>query len=265
MAWDIANTKCHDDCRAYHKVRPLLRALGLSAQPLDQRGFFDEALASGGRDVLVCGASDPAMPRLVLASLKRSGNSARICILDRCETPLDLSRRIFQSSASGISTCAADILTWKSAAQYDVITTHSLLGQFAPGLRSALFRKWFDLLRPGGRVVTVNRIRSDLSSTSFALDAIEQLADEVSARCRHVAAFKDVDIDEVRAAVRAYAQTRRTNPVHSTEEIIDLCRAAGLTVLCADERYPEIGVPDIVGPAIPADAPYLHLIAQRPA
>ncbi len=265
MAWDIANTKCHDDCRDYHRVRPLLRALGLSAQPSDQQRFFDEALACGGIDVLVCGASDSAMPSLVHAALNRSGHSTRLRILDRCQTPLDLSRRIFNSSASGISTSAADILNWKTAARYDVITTHSLLGQFAPRLRSALFSKWFSLLRPGGRIVTVNRMRPDCSSASFAVDAIEQLANEVSARCRNVGAFKDVDGDEIRSAVQVYARKRHTNPVRSVEEIIDLCCVAGLRVLSADERYPETLLPNIAGPAIPADAPYVHLIAQRPA
>src|SRR3546814_1159862 len=57
--------------------------------------------------------------------------------------------------------CSSDlpVLDYAGGARFDVVCTHCFLGYFTPEQRPALMAKWFSLLRPGGRVLTVNPIR----------------------------------------------------------------------------------------------------------
>src|SRR3546814_19002308 len=57
--------------------------------------------------------------------------------------------------------CSSDlpVLDYDGGARFDVVCTHCFLGYFTPEQRPALMAKWFSLLRPGGRVLTVNPIR----------------------------------------------------------------------------------------------------------
>src|SRR3546814_11783469 len=57
--------------------------------------------------------------------------------------------------------CSSDlpVLDYDGGARFDVVCTHCFLGYFTPEQRPALMAKWFSLLRPGGRVLTVTPIR----------------------------------------------------------------------------------------------------------
>src|SRR3546814_10086578 len=58
-----------------------------------------------------------------------------------------------------VETVVTPVLDYDGGARFDVVCTHCFLGYFTPEQRPALMAKWFSLLRPGGRVLTVNPIR----------------------------------------------------------------------------------------------------------
>src|SRR6185369_1501384 len=84
-----------------------------------------------------------------------------ITIVDQCETPLMLNRWYAERAALAITTTRSNLLQYATSTPFDLICTHSLLSELPPARRPALLANWRTLLRPGGCVVTVNRLRPD--------------------------------------------------------------------------------------------------------
>src|SRR5262249_59263179 len=73
------------------------------------------------------------------------------------------------------------LLAYESPAPFDVVLTNSFLGYFDADGRRRLVRVWHRLLRPGGKAVFTNRLRSGANSTpvGFTGEQIRRLADTV--------------------------------------------------------------------------------------
>jgi SAM-dependent methyltransferase len=71
---------------------------------------------------------------------------------------LFLNRWYAERVSHPIELSARDILDFESPRPFDVICAHSFVNQFPPALRPELIAKWRQLLRPGGKLVIVNRI-----------------------------------------------------------------------------------------------------------
>src|SRR3546814_6710778 len=59
---------------------------------------------------------------------------------------------------------------------FDAIVTHSFLGSFPAEARPVLARRWFALLRPGGRLLTINRVRGRDAAAAVPFSAPEAKA-----------------------------------------------------------------------------------------
>lgn len=267
-AWNLSASHCNTDCKTYHKIRPLLRCLGLSAEPADQAAFFNssmtEALHLGARDILVCGTSDTAMPELILTIAYAASFPVRLHIVDVCQTPGELAKRCIQPEPSSLRTETSDILCWAPADQFDVIVTHSLLGQFSPETRPALFAKWHQLLRPDGRVITVNRIKTFGEVRSYDNATAEALAHEVVKKYKDGKLNTNIAPEELHGAVMDYCENRASFAVSSTKQIMDLCTGAGLEILTLDAQKGKSRSAGLRGPALPDGATYCHLVARKP-
>lgn len=267
-AWNLSASHCNTDCKTYHKIRPLLRCLGLTAEPADQAAFFNssmtEALHLGARDILVCGTSDTAMPELILAIADAASVPVRLHIVDVCQTPGELAGRCIQPEPSSLRTETSDILCWAPADQFDVIVTHSLLGQFSPETRPALFAKWHQLLRPDGRVITVNRIKTFGEVRSYDNATAEALAHEVVKKYKDGKLNTNIAPEELHGAVMDYCENRASFAVSSTKQIMDLCTGAGLEILTLDAQKGKSRSAGLRGPALPDGATYCHLVARKP-
>src|SRR5690606_33228395 len=132
-----------------------LRLLGIKTTPADHFVFLDEVVSetlSAPARVLIAGSADYSILAQLLA-IDRHG-AARITVTDHCETPLFLCRWYAERQGAAIETTVSDAVAFAADEPFDLICAHSFLSYFAPQRRPALMARWYDLLRPGGRVVT---------------------------------------------------------------------------------------------------------------
>jgi SAM-dependent methyltransferase len=152
-------------CLSFHGTWQYRRLFGLltSISNDQQHGFFHDALgalAVAGRHarVLITGAADYAMMALVLRAYRDRKAKLDLTVLDCCETPLFLNRWYAERASHPLELSACDILEFESPRPFDVICAHSFVNQFPPTSRPELIAKWRQLLRPGGKLVMINRI-----------------------------------------------------------------------------------------------------------
>jgi len=266
-ARSIAKRECRYDCLWYHGFWPLLRRLGLGTAPEDHASFYaagldDRGMPGGPTRVLVCGAADSAMPRLAHRALSDRGCRTELVVLDRCATPLAITREEFAPDGLAVSTVHGDVMEAQFAQPFDVIVTHSFLGYFSEPEREALFRRWADWLRPDGRVLTVIRLRrSDTEYVRFTPAEAEAFVERVLEAMRRTPDATRLQVERVRALAWQYAERFRIRPLTSLDELARQAQAAGLAL----ETVPlgQVAHPGPSGPTVPGDAEYHGLILHR--
>ena len=277
LAHAAARTLCRSDgdagtgCAWYHGAWQYFRALGIVTAPtVHARGLTEalRALARGGSHsrVLVSGAADYSLLAHVLHAYHCEGARIEPTVVDVCETPCYLSRWYAERLAAGVSTVAADILEHRAESPYDVVCTHGFFGNFDSEGRRLLVERWHALLRPGGRVVTVQRIRPD-DDNPFVVFSAEQAAafrDAVLERATAQAARLDQTPEYLAALAFTYAQRVRSHPVRSADELQRSFEEQGFAL----ERFERVVArqaagPQIRGPALPSGAEHLEIVAVR--
>lgn len=263
---ELAAAAC-GDCAWYHGFWPLIRALGFGTVPEDHAGFYRDELravaAKGpiGR-VLVCAAADHSMPLLVQRVAEELGQSPEITVLDRCETPLVLSRREFGGASVRLTTVLSPVLDAKLESPFDVIVTHSFLGYFSEAERPALLARWAAWLRPGGRAVTVNRLRETARhrigfSETEASAFVARIVAAVAAR-PGITALAETDL---RARAADYARRFSIHPLTSIADLTGQCRNAGLAARVVPLGQVSRSGP--TGPTAPGSARYFGFSLER--
>ena len=233
----LAATHCRpqDDghsCAWYHGSWPVLRALGAINSPGSDDDFLLRALAEGfargARRVLVSGAADAGMLARVTSALP-SGHDVRITVLDRCRTPLEHGRRHAEALGIDIDTVCADILDYEADGEFDLICTHSFLTFFPPIARQRLVRRWWRSLRPGGYVITAQRVRPGESAaiTRFPPEDIARLAEAAERGAQALGDRIGVGPAQARALALGYGEHHRTHLIASPEELQSLFLDAG--------------------------------------
>jgi SAM-dependent methyltransferase len=223
-------------CGWYHGVWQYLSLLGIVTTPRDHAEFFVDAIAKEATDrprrVLVCGAADYGLLHAVLGAFGGIRDVPWITVLDLCETALMLNRWYAERARVEISTVRSDILDYQPPGPFDVACTHCFLGYFAPSERHRLWRKWAEILAPGGRVITINRIRSDSSDSPVGFPPA--LAGAFRERVLQAAERRQADLDieprHLADLAAEYAQRKRTYPVGSLEELAEPIARSGFTI-----------------------------------
>ena len=271
LAWRLAPQLCYTDpatgetCAWIHGLWQYLRLMGLVTAPQHHGEFYRKAFSgvtnpSSAPRVLISGTADYGMLAHVLAAF--GGRAPRITVVDRCDTPLRLNQWYAARLACEIRTRRCDILDLADDDPYDVVCTHSFLGQFSPAQRVKLLGKWHQLLRPGGLAITVNRVRPAASPAQlgFAPDQAREFQAVVSRKA------KALRLDPVELAEKAesYTKQNRIHPVRSGEEIRTLFEGAGFGVeqlSCASVT--KGGEGPVNGPTMLGTADYASVVATR--
>jgi len=241
MARELSARLCHFDprrgatCAWYHGIWQYLRLFDLITTPRDHAAFYRAALLepirAGARRLLVSGTADYALPACLLWVGQLAGVKPEITVLDICPTPLRLCEWYANRHGAAIVTAAVNILDYDAPAPVDVVATHSFLGRFSPGERQALMSRWHRLLRPGGRVVMVNRIRPDAPDVvRFTPDQVERFVGRVRQAAESAERTPDISADTLVAMAQDYAAGHRMIPVRSTDEIVRLLEAGGFRI-----------------------------------
>jgi SAM-dependent methyltransferase len=252
-----------ESCAWHHGLWPTLRLLGLVTEPALHGEFLRASLAgiAGERPrVLLSGAADHALLALALAAL--GGRDAQFTVLDICETPLLLNRHYAERANARVTTRRSNILAFENATPYDAICTHAFLGNFDSAQRAALAGKWHALLRPGGKLITVNRLRPgrDAQWVAFSVDQVWAFRERVE----RAAAARALEYPGLGRAAEKYASRLTVFPLGSAQELRALFESAGFAVeqlsiaTVAPAARQQINVP-----TVPGGDDYAQLIAVR--
>jgi SAM-dependent methyltransferase len=232
----------NDDCGALHGIWPLLRRLGLAAEPSRHDTFYRSALgalaASGEASrVLVAGSADWGMLELIVDVYHEQAAQLEVTVVDRCPTPALLNAWYGTELGLAVRTGAADLIRYVDDAPFDVICTHSLLGYPAAAARGELVDNWRRLLRPGGSVVTVTRLSVDTHPAPDPEQArwrASVFGDEVLARWRSLGWSGDEG--EMRRRAERFSLAQVSHPVGTAADLRALFESRGFVVVRLDER-----------------------------
>ncbi|NKB56679.1 MAG: methyltransferase domain-containing protein [Alphaproteobacteria bacterium] len=258
-----------ESCAWYHGFWPYLRALGIVTTPDTHRAFYDESLRTlarqpGFRRVLISGSADFNMLEQVYAAFDAADATPEVVFVDRCPTPVALAEWYARRFNRTVEARASDILTFRDK-PFDIICTHSFMGYFTDDARQTLAATWASLLRPGGKVVTINRIRPDATGVmGFTPEQAEQFAEKARSAALSCATPLNIGVDEIARAAQLYGQKFRIRPVQSIKILGNFFEANGFSINLMDGML----VPGHegrrgTGPTTPAGATYVHMIATR--
>jgi SAM-dependent methyltransferase len=277
LARRLAPQLCRKDpatgetCAWCHGIWQYLRLMGLAGAPKQHAEFYRRALnsitgAGSAPRVLVSGAADYSMLAHVLAIYREGGIEPAVTAIDICETPLFLNRWYAERTSASIKCERRDILEYAPATPFDVICTHSFLVQFSPEDRIRLVAKWRELLRPGGAVVTITRVRPGAGAerVGFSPEQTQAFRATVLRKAESMRASLQVDPAEMAREAEIYLRALRVWPVRSNAEIKQLFQGRGFRVdelsdapqTATTEQQPE-------GPAVPGSGERVQIIATR--
>jgi SAM-dependent methyltransferase len=282
----LAQRLCRDvvnggrGCAWFHGIWQYLRVLDLITTPRDHAAFYLQALRgpirSGQRRMLVSGSADYGMAAYVLWAFAAERAQPDLTVVDSCATPLGLCVWYAERTGAALATEVADILAYRSPRPFDIICTHSLFGHFSPSLRRELLARWHGLLVPGGRVVTVNRIRPHApKKVRFSDGEAQEFCARVERAAEAMRGRLDLDPRQLADMARAYvagtrAQSTQGRHLHmgyslrSTEELTELFETGGFEVdTLAVGPVAARAMPAPAGPTMSGAAIYAQLVAVR--
>ncbi len=92
---------------------------------------------------------------LAVSTIQKFTCNPYLLFLDRCQTPVELNRRLLKEQGLDGKAVAMDLLEAKFE-KFDLILAHSILLYFDPKDIGSVFAKWASLLKPGGRILISN-------------------------------------------------------------------------------------------------------------
>ncbi|MGP1678093.1 MAG: class I SAM-dependent methyltransferase [Burkholderiales bacterium] len=261
-----------ENCAWCHGFWQYLRLLGLASTPghhadFYRRGFQAVTGESGtAPSVLVSGAADYSMLAHVLAIFRERALEPAVTVVDACDTPLFLNRWYAERESASVACSRCDILEYAGGAPFDAVCTHSFLVQFSPDARIRLLQKWRRLLRPGGTVITVTRVRPEAATerVGFSAEQAQSFRTAVLHQAEAMRATLQVDPADMAREAEIYMNGQRPWPVRSRAEIQQLFERCGFRVdeLSDAPRNAATGQqPD--GPAVAGSGERAQIIATR--
>ena len=227
VAYGLAHRHCPsgpEGCRDYHAMWQYFRQIGLLTTIGTNTDFLVATLrgladADSCRRVLISATADYGMLAHVLHAYRLAGVEPEVTVVDMCETPLALNRWYAERAGVTIHTCRANLLEYRADASFDLVCTHSFLGRLTPEVRAGVLDKWHEVLRPGGHVVTVARVRygaPDGGVTRYEPAEIVEFRDRALALARAKEHELDLPAEAIADAAEHYAVSKRSRGFGST-------------------------------------------------
>lgn len=226
-----------DTCAWYHGIWQYLRIFDMVSTPTWHKGFYSKNLEfikgrKNSPSVLVSGTADYSTLAHVLWYGWDRKTSLDVVVIDLCETPLLLCRWYAQRQGIAIETIVQDILTYQ-AKRFDLIVTDAFLTRFNNEIRKQVVAKWFELLKPGGRVITTIRLRNESPKpTENQVEEFRERALTASIRWRN---FLDMASNELAGMAAEYASRMKSFPVPDISEVNRLFCESGFIMEKCDK------------------------------
>jgi SAM-dependent methyltransferase len=244
LAWSLAPQLCpgdpasSDTCLWYHQVWQYLRLLGIITSIRTNTDFLLDtfrALSVTHPRVLIAASADYEM----LAHLKHAfgDRPLEVTLVDRCQTSLRLNQWYADRTGIGLTVLCADAISVTTDRPFDLVCTHNFVGRFDADARVRLVTHWHRLLRPGGVVVTTQRIRpnSREARTAYTREEALEVADRTAAAARSFGARLGVEPDALHRAVVEYALRKTSHVLTSPRDLASTFERTGFEVAVADE------------------------------
>ena len=274
LAWADAPTFCAADadgssCAWYHRVWQYLRLLGVITSVRTNTDFLVRAFRDTRGDdstlvALITGSADYSLLAHVKHACDLDHRRLDVTVVDRCATALRLNEWYGNRVGMAVETRCADVLDYTVDRPVDLICTHNFMGRFDADGRRRLVARWNACLKPGGRVITTQRIRpnSDLIQARYS----EVEARDLSLRVAGLARARpdiDVDPDELADAVYTYAIRKGTYVIRADREILEPFTEQGFEIVQADEAGSSERLRDRPSSTAGGDTYRLRVIARK--
>lgn len=278
IAWARAPNLCHhtasgeQPCLSYHRIWQYLALFGIGRSIRSDTEFLIEifrrlAREADARRVLVSGTADYGMLAHVLWAYELEAIEPEVVVVDRCATPLLLNRWYAERVGARIETVEGDILDHRPAQAVDIVCTHSFLGWFTPPNMRRLARSWFEMLRPGGSVVTTRRLHESgdpLVPKRFDDDEVLAYGERVRRAAQEDVGPLPATPDEMARVAWNYARGYARYPAVSREALAEIFGAGGFPAVEITDGTPaDAGANRPSGPLRQAGN-RVRIVARRP-
>lgn len=257
------------DCAWYHASWPVLKGLGVFISLKSDDDFLLPALraaiAGGARRILVSGTADAGMLSR-LAVFHDMAPDLDITVLDCCPLPLALCQQHADLAGYRIHSVQADILDFQDESGFDLICTHSFLTFFDSAQRIRLVRQWFGLLRPGGALITAQRVRPDEKApiTRYPPEEIAALIAKAERLALELGAALQVSRELAGQSAGLYGTHHRTHLIADADALRAPFDACGFVLEHFAPPPDDAPIRDEPGAPANARAARWRIVARRP-
>jgi SAM-dependent methyltransferase len=153
-AYELSDQLC-DTCRDLHALWSYIRlsraSTGVEGRESRLHAELRALFGHGFRHVLIAGSQDAGLLALVVHAGVE--HAVEITVLDICETPLELCRRLAKQWSLSIETIRQDLLGLNLERRFDVVLVHGTLHFIAADRRIEALTRIRRAIRPGGRLM----------------------------------------------------------------------------------------------------------------
>ena len=153
-----------ESCDWYHGTWQYLRLLNMVATP-PWYTFYNETLSGILRkkpdaNILISAAADFGMAATLIDAIETAGTKPTVALYDICNTPLLATQWYAQRKGIKIECVRDNIITSPNMPlhSYDLIVTDEFLTVLKAEYKPSILKRWKELLKPGGQVVTTAMI-----------------------------------------------------------------------------------------------------------
>ena len=226
-----------DSCLWYHRIWQYLRLLDIITSIRTNTAFLHatlQRLAPTHPRVLISGSADYGM----LAHVREAygPRPLDVTILDRCATAVAINQWYADRYGMTLTPVCGDALAVESGRPFDLVCTHNFLGRFDDEARQRLVNRWHAVLRPGGVVVTTQRVRPGerARKASYSDAEARALADQVVAAATVYEGALGATLAELADATYQYARRKGSYVIESPAQIVGPFKRAGFEVSLTD-------------------------------
>ncbi len=243
QAYQLSDRLC-GACRNVHALWPYMRLLRSSTGVEHQGSNLELALrvliAGGLRKILIAGAADTGLLALVLRAA--ANNNVHISVLDICETPLELCRRVAHEWSLPIDTLKVDLRELNIAQQFELVLVHGTLHFIAAADRGDVLNRIRRTLRPDGCLVLLFNTSKPSSTAEigdrFHFDYADSIISELNRL--HIPLPDDEQSFCTRLVAHSRQRHLREGAFSEPEDIKHLLDTAGFALLSCSQIKVEV-------------------------
>jgi SAM-dependent methyltransferase len=153
-AYQLSDRLC-GSCRDLHGLWPYIRlsraSTGVEARESRLQDELRDLFDRGFRRVLIAGSQDTGLLTLIVHV--GAGHDVEITVLDICETPLELCRRLAKQWSLSIATIRRDLFELSMEQRFDTVLVHGTLQFIAADRRLEVLKRLRRAIRPAGQLI----------------------------------------------------------------------------------------------------------------